>query len=109
MGTGQFPAVLKLLSKTSNVLTSSNTVNTTKNSNWRRIDEWDWNNSRRMFSTEQETLLQYTNIPAMSCPEIVIDGEDMKAYEKVMMNAPGNKYAKGFNVEAGDQGVLFKM
>ena len=22
----------------------------------------------------------------MSCPEIVIDGEDMKAYEKVMMN-----------------------
>jgi len=76
---------------------------------WRRIDEWDWNNSRRMFSTEQETLLQYTNIPAVSCPEIVIDGEDMKAYEKVMMNAPGNKYAKGFNVEAGDQGVLFKM
>jgi len=76
---------------------------------WRRIDEWDWNNSRRMFSTEQETLMQYANIPAISCPEILIDGEDIKVYDKVMNNAPGNKYAKGFNADAGDHGVLFKM
>merc|ERR1711874_676606 len=102
--TGQFPAVLKLLSKTSNVLTSSNTVNTTKNS---KIGVVLMNGTG---TTAAECFLlnkkHYYNTPTyqLSCPEIVIDGEDMKAYEKVMMNAPGNKYAKGFNVEAGDQG-----
>lgn len=38
------------------------------------------------FSTEQETLMQYANIPAISCPEILIDGEDIKVYDKVMNN-----------------------
>jgi len=76
---------------------------------WRRIDEWEWNNSRRMFSNEQETLMQYVNIPAVSCPEILINGEDMKVYDRVMMDAPGNKYAKGYNADAGDDGILFKM
>lgn len=76
---------------------------------WRRVDAWDWNNSRRMFSSNQQRLRSFTNIPAFSCPELLIDGEDMKVFEKVVMNAPGNKYAKGFNAEAGDSGLLFKM
>uniref|UniRef100_A0A9N6WXM0 NADH dehydrogenase [ubiquinone] 1 alpha subcomplex subunit 10, mitochondrial n=1 Tax=Evadne anonyx TaxID=141404 RepID=A0A9N6WXM0_9CRUS len=81
----------------------------TKLEDWCRIDEWDWNNSRRTFSTQQETLMQFTNVPAISCPEILIDGEDIKVFEKVMNNAPGNKYAKGFNADAGDTSLLFKM
>jgi len=76
---------------------------------WRRVDAWDWNNSRRMFSSHRETMMNFLNVPAISYPELLIDGEDMKVFEKVMLNAPGNKYAKGFNAEVGDSGLLFKM
>uniref|UniRef100_A0A4Y7NGN6 NADH dehydrogenase [ubiquinone] 1 alpha subcomplex subunit 10, mitochondrial n=1 Tax=Megafenestra aurita TaxID=2291010 RepID=A0A4Y7NGN6_9CRUS len=85
------------------------TVYDTEMQDWRRLDKWDWNNSRQRFTHDHSFLLGYLNVPPMECPEAVIPGEDYKILARVYKDAPGNKFAKGFNAEVGDKGVLFKL
>uniref|UniRef100_A0A4Y7NNP2 NADH dehydrogenase [ubiquinone] 1 alpha subcomplex subunit 10, mitochondrial n=1 Tax=Simocephalus serrulatus TaxID=117539 RepID=A0A4Y7NNP2_9CRUS len=80
-----------------------------KMKDWRRYDKWDWNNNRQKFTHDQEFILRYLNVPAIQCPEIIIPGEDYKVFENVLADAPGSKYAKGFNSDMGDKGMLFKL
>nr|CAG4641673.1 EOG090X05NZ [Eurycercus lamellatus] len=85
------------------------TVYDTKMEDWRRVDDWDWNNSRQNFTNRKDFLMNYTNVPGFSCPEILIPGEDWKIYERVVNSAPGNKFIKGYNADMGDSGLLFKL
>lgn len=80
-----------------------------KMKDWRRLNKWDWNSSRYHFTHEQDMLLCNLNVPAMSCPELYIDGEDYKKFEPIWNSAPGNKYAKGFNADMGDTNLLLKL
>lgn len=80
-----------------------------KMKDWRRYDKWDWNNSRQKFTHNQQELCQYLNVPAFNVPEILVDGGDNKIYDIVMSEAPGNKYAKGYNADMGDKGLWFKL
>jgi len=76
---------------------------------WRRLDKWDWNLQRSKFQPSKSDRLKcFLNVPNSRCPEIVIDGEDYKVFERVWENAPGNKYQKGYNKDMGDGDVLFK-
>lgn len=90
------------------------------------------------FTLNQDFLLEYLNVPANQCPGILIPGEDYKVFENVLDNvsialivmflpnglrlvhyvymyfwyllqAPGTKYAKGYNTDMGDKGLLFKL
>nr|CAG4643187.1 EOG090X05NZ [Ilyocryptus agilis] len=76
---------------------------------WRRIDKWDWNAHRYTFTHDQNQLYLHTCYPGTSCPEIVIAPEEYRVYERIISNAPGNKYEKGFNADMGDKGLLFKL
>jgi len=80
-----------------------------KMKDWRRIDKWDWNNWRQRFTTNRMRLECLLNVPANYCPELQIDGEDYKVFERVWHEAPGQRYAKGFNAEMGDTGLLLKL
>uniref|UniRef100_A0A4Y7M3H7 NADH dehydrogenase [ubiquinone] 1 alpha subcomplex subunit 10, mitochondrial n=1 Tax=Daphnia dolichocephala TaxID=2282166 RepID=A0A4Y7M3H7_9CRUS len=81
----------------------------TKMKDWRCYDKWDWNNKRQVFTHSQHYLLGHLNVPPIRCPEISFDGADVKIHEAVMEEAPGNGFAKGFNAEMGDKGILFKL
>lgn len=85
------------------------TIYDTQMSDWRRQDKWDWNNSRQIFSYDQQYLLNYFNVPATSCGEINYPPEDYNIMARILMNAPGQKYAKGYNADMGDKGLLFKL
>ncbi|XP_013783567.1 NADH dehydrogenase [ubiquinone] 1 alpha subcomplex subunit 10, mitochondrial-like [Limulus polyphemus] len=76
---------------------------------WRIDDRWEWNGLRRTFSNMKYKLMSLFGIPNLNVPELLISAEDYKKYIDVMENAPGNKYAKGFNKDMGDKGILFKM
>uniref|UniRef100_A0A4Y7LYU7 NADH dehydrogenase [ubiquinone] 1 alpha subcomplex subunit 10, mitochondrial n=1 Tax=Daphnia atkinsoni TaxID=342845 RepID=A0A4Y7LYU7_9CRUS len=80
-----------------------------KMKDWRCYDKWDWNNHRQKFTHSQYYLLGHLDVPPINCPEITIGGEDNKILDTVMEEAPGNKYAKGFNADMGDKGILFKL
>uniref|UniRef100_A0A4Y7M261 NADH dehydrogenase [ubiquinone] 1 alpha subcomplex subunit 10, mitochondrial n=1 Tax=Daphnia barbata TaxID=414587 RepID=A0A4Y7M261_9CRUS len=81
----------------------------TKMKDWRCYDKWDWNNKRQVFTHSQHYLLGHLNVPPVRCPEIAFDGADVKMHEIVMEEAPGNRFAKGFNADMGDKGLLFKL
>lgn len=61
------------------------------------------------FSHDQDYLLEYFNVPAVNCPEIIYPPEDFNTMERVYTNAPGQKYTKGFNTDMGDKNLLFKL
>nr|CAG4650134.1 EOG090X05NZ [Sida crystallina] len=81
-----------------------------KMKDWRRLDKWDWNNHRHKFTHQQDKLLSMFLMPSFdTCPELMIDGEDNKIFERVWFDAPGNKYAEGFNEDMNDGSVLLKL
>lgn len=85
------------------------TVYDKKMEDWRRVDKWDWNISRHRFTHRQDELMVYTSIRSTWCPEILIPSVDMHCYDKILSETPGSKYAKGFNADMGDKGILFKL
>jgi len=85
------------------------TIYDKKMEDWRRVDKWDWNIYRHRFTHQQQDLLAYTSARSLTCPEIYISGSDIRLYESVKDKAPGNKYAKGYNADMGDKGLLFKL
>lgn len=75
---------------------------------WRLPDEEEWAAVRHEFADGKYGLMSYFNVPRFDVPELVLDAEDAFQMKEVYNTAPGNKYAKGFNVAAGDSGLLFK-
>lgn len=80
-----------------------------KMKDWRRYDKWDWNTHRHKFTHEQEIMLGKFDAIAFDCPDILVSGSDYKIFDTVISEAPGNKFAKGFNADMGDKGLLFKL
>uniref|UniRef100_A0A4Y7NIM1 NADH dehydrogenase [ubiquinone] 1 alpha subcomplex subunit 10, mitochondrial n=1 Tax=Moina brachiata TaxID=675436 RepID=A0A4Y7NIM1_9CRUS len=80
-----------------------------KMKDWRSEDKWTFNNHRMTFTNDQDSLMQYLNVPGTRCPEVIIPPEDFRTFERIFHEAPGNKYARGFNEDAGDKGALFKL
>lgn len=80
-----------------------------KMKDWRSEDKWMLNNQRMAFTNEQDFLMQYLNVPGARCPEVMIPPDDYRTYERVLHEAPGSKYAQGFNEDSGDKGILFKL
>uniref|UniRef100_A0A4Y7M9Q4 NADH dehydrogenase [ubiquinone] 1 alpha subcomplex subunit 10, mitochondrial n=1 Tax=Daphnia longispina TaxID=42846 RepID=A0A4Y7M9Q4_9CRUS len=76
---------------------------------WRRDNLWAWNTSRQEFTHSQDYFMGHLNVPPIQCNEIVINPSDRRLYEAILDETPGSKFAKGFNEEMGDKGILFKL
>uniref|UniRef100_A0A6M2DIG7 NADH dehydrogenase [ubiquinone] 1 alpha subcomplex subunit 10, mitochondrial n=1 Tax=Xenopsylla cheopis TaxID=163159 RepID=A0A6M2DIG7_XENCH len=72
-----------------------------------KMKEWDWNNARMLY-TDKMYLMPYFNVPVLDCPELIIPAEDVVVMEKVFLDAPGERFEKGFNKDMGDTGLLTK-
>jgi len=80
----------------------------TKMEDWRLGDRSDWANRRWHYSAWKDTIMNLMHYPLVDIPEITIPAEDVIEYEAVMDKLPGNKYAKGYNADIGDTGILLK-
>lgn len=79
-----------------------------KMQDWRIPYEEDWCERRMEYTTCKADLMNYFNVPRYNTPELLLDPEDHEAWYNAWYNAPGMKYAYGYNEDAGDKGLLFK-
>ncbi|CAG2064934.1 unnamed protein product, partial [Timema podura] len=79
-----------------------------KMKDWRIFTTWEWNEARMKYTTDKNFLMNLLNIPRFDVPELLIDGHDAGKRFEVWNNAPGMKYAKGYNADMGDTGLLTK-
>ncbi|XP_066262639.1 NADH dehydrogenase [ubiquinone] 1 alpha subcomplex subunit 10, mitochondrial [Euwallacea similis] len=75
---------------------------------WRQEFEEDWACLRYKYADQKDYLMAGFNVPDYDCPELLVDAMDIKACDAVMDEAPGNRYAPGFNINMGDKSWLFK-
>jgi len=77
---------------------------------WKNMKEFEWAQLRYKYTNamQRQDLEHYFIIPRWDVPEIIVESHHEKEWEAVWDEAPGNKYAKGFNADMGDSGVLFK-
>lgn len=75
---------------------------------WRLPKEWDWCEARQRFTHDKPDLMNYFNVPRYDVPELLRSAEDSKAFRDIWYNAPGMKFAYGYNEDQGDQGTLLK-
>ncbi|KAG5882119.1 hypothetical protein JTB14_016882 [Gonioctena quinquepunctata] len=73
-----------------------------------RLEE-EWACLRHKYSDKKDNVMNYCNIPCYEVPELVIEAEDAETYYKIMNEAPGEKYEQGYNVNMGDDGLLFRL
>lgn len=79
-----------------------------KMKDWRKPLEWDWCESRIKYCNQKDELMNYFNVPQFDVPELVRDADDGKKWRDIWYNAPGMKYALGYNEDMGDTGILTK-
>lgn len=79
-----------------------------KMKDWRYANEWEWCEMRMRFTYDKWELMNYFNVPRFDVPELVMTAEDNKAWNDAWYDAPGMKYAPGYNEDMGDTGMLFK-
>jgi len=79
-----------------------------KMEDWRLADRFEWADRRYNFTSWKETLMCLMHYPLLDIPEITIPAEDVMQYEEVMYSLPGNRYARGYNADLGDTGIVFK-
>lgn len=60
------------------------------------------------YTQDANSIKNLLRIPVYYAPELLIQPEDDKARDDVYEEAPGMKFAYGYNVEMGDTGILFK-
>lgn len=75
---------------------------------WRLPKEWDWCEIRMTYANDKPELMNSFNVPRLDVPELLRSGEDSKIWHDVWNNAPGMKYAYGYNKDMGDTGLLTK-
>ncbi|XP_037935618.1 NADH dehydrogenase [ubiquinone] 1 alpha subcomplex subunit 10, mitochondrial [Teleopsis dalmanni] len=80
-----------------------------KMKDWRIPLETEWCEARTKYTHDKPDLHQYFNIPRYDVPELLIDPEDCKVFDKVWFSAPGMKYRPGYNEDMGDTGLLTKV
>lgn len=79
-----------------------------KMEDWRISKEMEWTQARIMYSRNKHRIVHWMTVPAYSVPELLIDASDYKIFKDVWWNAPGMKYAEGFNADQGDQFLALK-
>ncbi|XP_018329930.1 NADH dehydrogenase [ubiquinone] 1 alpha subcomplex subunit 10, mitochondrial [Agrilus planipennis] len=82
--------------------------NDAKENDWDFRMEDEWGVARHKYSDGKFKLMNYLNIPCVDIKELMIDGDDLYHYCKVLEEAPGMKFDEGFNAAMGDKGILFK-
>lgn len=77
---------------------------------WRKVDV-DWAAYRLELTSNKHTIMCYFDIPMFDAPELIIPGEDLKEYERVLESFDDKRqvYQKGYNRHLGDKFNLFKM
>lgn len=76
---------------------------------WRLPDEEEWAAVRREYADDKYGLMCYFNVPRFDVPELVVDAEEIFQMKQIYLDAPGERFARGFNASAGDSGLLFKI
>lgn len=77
---------------------------------WRFMPiEPDWAEMRMKYTQDANLVHNYLNIPVMYASELYIEPEDDQAREDVYDEAPGMKFAYGYNEDMGDTGIMFKV
>lgn len=79
-----------------------------KMKDWRFPLEVEWCEARIKYCNEKHTLMSYFNVPRFDVPELLRDPDGGKIWREVILNAPGNKYLKGYNEDMGDKDILTK-
>lgn len=82
--------------------------NDPKMKDWKMANEWEWNEARMLYSSDKHILMNYFLIPRFDVPELIIPPNESFIRNRVMNEAPGMKYRKGYNVDMGDTGLLLK-
>ncbi|XP_037796182.1 NADH dehydrogenase [ubiquinone] 1 alpha subcomplex subunit 10, mitochondrial-like [Penaeus monodon] len=77
--------------------------NDPKLADWKQPDEWEWCQKRMQYTKGKKKILNWMNVPDFSVPELILNAEEHKKFKDAWWNAPGMKYAEGFNAEMGDQ------
>lgn len=80
-----------------------------KLADWLLPDETSWCTKRMLYTLKKAWIMQWINVPTTSVPELLASADEMKKFNDVWNNAPGMKYAKGFNADAGDQFIALKI
>lgn len=79
-----------------------------KMKDWRHPDEDAWNDLRMRFTRHKPDLMNYFNVPRFDVPELITSADDNKAYNDLVVKAPGMEYRTGYNSKMGDTGILTK-
>jgi len=79
-----------------------------KMKDWRLHNEWEFCEMRMRFTDEKCDLMNYFNVPRFDVPELNMSPEDFKKWYDIWFNAPGMKYATGYNQDMGDKGIWTK-
>lgn len=75
---------------------------------WRALDlPSDWNELRVKYQKMADEVFQNTILPLYHVPELTIHPDDSIPMEEAYDDHPGNKYAYGYNADAGDTGRNF--
>ncbi|XP_050296640.1 NADH dehydrogenase [ubiquinone] 1 alpha subcomplex subunit 10, mitochondrial isoform X2 [Anthonomus grandis grandis] len=75
---------------------------------WMYDAEEDWAVLRYKYAERKERIMNFCNVPCFDVPELMVDAIEADDYYRIMREAPGQKYEKGYNAEMGDGGNLFK-
>lgn len=76
---------------------------------WRLDDEEEWAVARNQYADNKADLMNYFNVPRFDVPELVTDADDHKHATDILNEAPGEKFARGYNASQGDTNLLFKF
>jgi hypothetical protein len=52
--------------------------------------------------------MNYFNVPRFEAPELMTDPDDFDIWYEKWFNAPGMKFAYGYNKDQGDTGILMR-
>ncbi|XP_023016004.2 NADH dehydrogenase (ubiquinone) subunit ND-42 [Leptinotarsa decemlineata] len=72
-----------------------------------RLEE-EWGCLRYKYADKKEKLMNYCNVPCYEVPELIVEALDAGKYYRLLEEAPGQRYQKGYNTNMGDSGYLFK-
>ncbi|XP_075211912.1 NADH dehydrogenase (ubiquinone) subunit ND-42 [Lycorma delicatula] len=84
------------------------TVYDKKMCDWRFPKEQALSDFRMKFTDDRQYIFAMFNYPLFDCPELYAPAEEAEEHDALLDSAPGNKYAKGYNLDCGDTGFLFK-
>jgi len=76
---------------------------------WRLPKEQAWADQRMKYTNDKHQLMELFNICRLDAPELMASGNDCEVFNQVWWNAPGMKYAEGYNADYGDSNPLMRL